>query len=163
MMERSMVLSIEAEMILRLVLAAFLGFLIGLERAFSGQPAGERTHALVALGSATFAVLSVTVFQAGDPIRIAAGVVTGLGFLGAGMIWRRKGEEIQGLTTAAGIWSVGGVGLAIGAGEYLLGISVAILVVLFLWLDRVLRIDERVARRRAKERSQEETEVDKPK
>jgi len=143
-----MALTFEAEMILRLILACLLGFLIGLERAFSGQPAGERTHALVALGSATFALLSITVFQAGDPIRIAAGVVTGLGFLGAGMIWRRQADEIQGLTTAAGIWAVGGVGLAIGAGAYLLGISVAILVMLFLWLDRVLKIDERLEHRR---------------
>ena len=147
-----MVLIFEAEMILRLILAAALGFLIGLERAFSGQPAGDRTHALVALGSATFALLSITVFRDGDPIRIAAGVVTGLGFLGAGMIWRRQGDEVRGLTTAAGIWTVGGVGLAIGAGSYLLGISVAILVLLFLWLDRVFKIDERVARRREKER-----------
>jgi putative Mg2+ transporter-C (MgtC) family protein len=151
MMEQSMVLTFEAEMILRLILAATLGFFIGLERAFSGQPAGERTHALVALGSATFALLSVTVFKAGDPIRIAAGVVTGLGFLGAGMIWRRREDGVQGLTTAAGIWVVGGVGLAIGAGAYLLGMTVAILVMVFLWLDKVLKIDERVERRREKE------------
>lgn len=149
-----MVLTFEAEMILRLVLAALLGFLIGLERSFSGQPAGERTHALVALGSATFALLSITVFRTGDPIRIAAGVVTGLGFLGAGMIWRRREDGVQGLTTAAGIWAIGGVGLAIGAGAYLLGITVAILVLLFLWLDRVLKIDERVTRRREKDRDQ---------
>lgn len=149
-----MVLTFEAEMVLRLILAAFLGFLIGLQRAFSGQPAGERTHALVALGSATFALLSITEFQGGDPIRIAAGVVTGLGFLGAGMIWRRREDGVQGLTTAAGIWVVGGIGLAIGTGSYLMGISVAILALMFLWLDKVLRIDERVARRREKERDQ---------
>jgi len=149
-----MVLTFEAEMVLRLILAAFLGFLIGLQRAFSGQPAGERTHALVALGSATFALLSITEFQGGDPIRIAAGVVTGLGFLGAGMIWRRREDGVQGLTTAAGIWVVGGIGLAIGTGSYLMGISVAILALIFLWLDKVLRIDERVARRREKERDQ---------
>ena len=149
-----MVLTFEAEMILRLILAATLGFFIGLERAFSGQPAGERTHALVALGAATFALLSVTVFKAGDPIRIAAGVVTGLGFLGAGMIWRKREDEIQGLTTAAGIWAVGGVGLAVGAGAYLLGISVAVLILLFLWIDRLLRIDERLEHRREKGRNQ---------
>jgi putative Mg2+ transporter-C (MgtC) family protein len=145
-------LTFEAELVLRLILAAFLGFLIGLQRAFSGQPAGERTHALVALGSATFALLSITEFQGGDPIRIAAGVVTGLGFLGAGMIWRRREDGVQGLTTAAGIWVVGGIGLAIGTGSYLLGISVTILVLLFLWLDKVLKLDERVARRGEKER-----------
>ena len=148
-----MVLTFEAEMVLRLILAASLGFLIGLQRAFSGQSAGERTHALVALGSATFALLSITEFEGGDPNRIAAGVVTGLGFLGAGMIWRRREEGVQGLTTAAGIWVVGGIGLAVGTGSYLLGISVAILVLLFLWLDKVLKIDERRQRRREKERN----------
>ena len=148
-----MVLTFEAEMVLRLILAAFLGFLIGLQRAFSGQPAGERTHALVALGSATFALLSITEFEGGDPNRIAAGVVTGLGFLGAGMIWRRREDGVQGLTTAAGIWVVGGIGLAVGTGSYLLGISVAILVGLILLLDQVLRIDERRQRRREKERN----------
>ena len=146
-----MVLTFEAEMVLRLILAAFLGFLIGLQRAFSGHSAGGRTHALVALGSATFALLSITEFEGGDPNRIAAGVVTGLGFLGAGMIWRRREEGVQGLTTAAGIWVVGGIGLAVGTGSYLLGISVAILVLLFLWLDKVLKIDERRQRRREKE------------
>ena len=99
-----MFLTFEVEMVLRLILAAFLGFLIGLQRAFSGHSAGGRTHALVALGSATFALLSITEFECGDPNRIAAGVVTGLGFLGAGMIWRRREEGVQGLTTAAGIW-----------------------------------------------------------
>ena len=148
-----MVLTFEAEIVLRLILAAFLGFLIGLQRAFSGQPAGERTHALVALGSATFALLSITEFEGGDPNRIAAGVVTGLGFLGAGMIWRRREDGVQGLTTAAGIWVVGGIGLAVGTGSYLLGISVAILVGLILLLDQVLRIDERRQRRREKERN----------
>ena len=148
-----MVLTFEAEMVLRLILAAFLGFLIGLQRTFSGHSPGERTHALVALGSATFALLSITEFEGGDPNRIAAGVVTGLGFLGAGMIWRPREEGVQGLTTAAGIWVVGGIGLAVGTGSYLLGISVAILVLLFLWLDKVLKIDERRQRRREKERN----------
>jgi putative Mg2+ transporter-C (MgtC) family protein len=148
-----MVLTFEVEMVLRLILAAFLGFLIGLQRSFSGHSAGERTHALVALGSATFALLSITEFEGGDPNRIAGGVVTGLGFLGAGMIWRRQEEGVQGLTTAAGIWVVGGIGLAVGTGSYLLGISVAILVLLFLWLNKVLKIDERRQRRREKEQN----------
>jgi len=140
------------ELIGRLILAVFLGFLIGLERELAGQPAGERTHALASLGAATFALISVTAFPGSDPARVAAGVVTGLGFLGAGMILKERGKEVHGLTTAAGIWAVGGIGLAIGAGLYLLGVTSAVLVGLLLALERLLRIDERLAMRREKER-----------
>ena len=135
--------SAEAEMIFRLVLSAFFGFLIGLERETKGQPAGERTHALVALGACAFAMISQSGFTDGDSTRVAAGVVTGLGFLGAGMILKESGNIIHGLTTAAGIWSIGAVGLAIGSGLYLLGISVAILIFIILASERVLHLDER--------------------
>ena len=138
----------DLEMVGRLVLAAFLGFVIGLERELTGRPAGERTHALVSLGAATFALISGTAFPGGDQARVAAGVVTGLGFLGAGMILKEKGQEVQGLTTAAGIWAVGGIGLAIGAGLYLLGIASAVLVGLILSSGGLLRIDARLARRK---------------
>ena len=117
-----MILIPEAEMVLRLFISALLGFMIGLERAFKGQPAGERTHALVAVASAAFAIISVHAFSdMFDAARVAAGVVTGLGFLGAGMILKEGNHEIHGLTTAAGGWAVGAVGLAIGSGLYLLG------------------------------------------
>ena len=145
----------EVELIGRLALAILLGFLIGLEREFEGQPAGERTHALTALGAATFALISGEAFPGSDPARVAAGVVTGLGFLGAGMILKDGGQErVQGLTTAAGIWAVGGVGLAIGSGLYLLGVSSAILVGLLLALERLLKIDERLKQRRQKKREE---------
>jgi putative Mg2+ transporter-C (MgtC) family protein len=143
-------LMLELELVGRLILAAFLGFVIGLERELAGQPAGERTHAMASLGAATFAVISVLAFPGGDTARVAAGVVTGLGFLGAGMILKGEGQEIHGLTTAAGIWAVGAIGLAIGAGMYLLGIASAVLVGLILASERVLRIDARLARRRLK-------------
>jgi putative Mg2+ transporter-C (MgtC) family protein len=136
------------EMLGRLVLAAALGFLIGLERELAGQPAGERTHALASLGAAVFALISVMAFPGSDPARVAAGVVTGLGFLGAGMILKEKEREVQGLTTAAGIWAVGGIGLAIGAGLYELGVTAAVLVGLLLALERLLKIDKRLERRR---------------
>jgi putative Mg2+ transporter-C (MgtC) family protein len=144
----------ELELVGRLILATLLGFLIGLERELAGHPAGERTHALAALGSATFALISVAAFPGSDPARVAAGVVTGLGFLGAGMILKQGDEKIHGLTTAAGIWAVGGMGLAIGAGLYLWGVSSAILVGLLLGLERVLKIDRWLAQRRQKERKQ---------
>ena len=139
----------EGELVARLILAAVLGFLIGLEREFRGQAAGERTHALVALGSAAFALISGRAFPGGDTARVAAGVVTGLGFLGAGMILKREGERIEGLTTAAGLWAVGSIGLAIGAGMYLLGTVTAALVGLILTAESILRLDERLERRRA--------------
>jgi uncharacterized membrane protein YhiD involved in acid resistance len=80
---------------------------------------------------------------------VAAGVVTGIGFLGAGMILKREGVKIEGLTTAAGIWAVGSMGLAIGAGMYLLGVVTAALVGLILVAESVLRLDERLEHRRA--------------
>jgi len=144
----------ELELVGRLALATLFGFLIGLEREFAGQPAGERTHALAALGSATFALISLLAFPGSDSARVAAGVVTGLGFLGAGMILKQGDEKVYGLTTAAGIWAVGGIGLSIGAGLYLLGTSTAILVGLLLGLERVLKIDQRLEQRRQKERKQ---------
>jgi putative Mg2+ transporter-C (MgtC) family protein len=140
----------EWEMIGRLLLAAFLGFAIGLERELAGQPAGERTHALVALGAATFGLVSLTAFPGSDTARVAAGVVTGIGFLGAGMILRREGQEVHGLTTAAGIWAVGGIGLSIGAGAYVLGVAAAVLVGTILALERWLKIDKRLEMHRTR-------------
>ncbi len=142
------------ELVGRLVLAALLGFSIGLEREIRGQAAGERTHALVALGAAAFALISGRAFPGGDTARVAAGVVTGIGFLGAGMILKKEGVRIEGLTTAAGIWAVGAIGLAIGAGMYLLGIVAAVLVGLILAAESVLKLDKRLERRRAKERKE---------
>lgn len=132
------------EIICRLVLSTVLGYLIGLERSLAGQPAGERTHALTSLGATTFALLSYTAFPGSDPARVAAGVVTGLGFLGAGMILRGRGREVHGLTTAAGIWAVGGIGLAVGTGRYILGLVSAVLVGFILGSDRIFKIHERV-------------------
>ena len=114
-------MSAELETIGRLALAAVVGFVIGREREAAGQTAGERTHALVARGSATFALLSLRALPNADSARVPAGVVTGLGFLGAGTILRDADNQIRGLTTAAGLWGVGAIGLAIGSGMYLIG------------------------------------------
>jgi putative Mg2+ transporter-C (MgtC) family protein len=149
------------ELVARLILAALLGYLIGLERELRGQAAGERTHALVALGAAAFAMISARAFPGGDTARVAAGVVTGIGFLGAGMILKRQGEKIEGLTTAAGIWAVGAIGVAIGAGMYLLGIVAAVLVGLILVAESILKLDERLEQRRA-EAATRDPQEDKP-
>ena len=94
-------------------------------------------------------MISGLAFPGGDTARVAAGVVTGIGFLGAGMILKREGVRIEGLTTAAGLWAVGSIGLAIGAGLYLLGTVTAALVGLILAAESILRLDERLVRRRA--------------
>jgi putative Mg2+ transporter-C (MgtC) family protein len=103
---------------LRLALAAALGGAIGLEREYRHKPAGLRTNMLIALGSALFSILSVELGAgAGSPDRIAAQVVTGIGFLGAGAILR-SGENVHGLTTAATIWVNAAIGMAAGLGAY---------------------------------------------
>ncbi|MBP1692320.1 MAG: MgtC/SapB transporter, partial [Chloroflexi bacterium] len=137
----------DIELIIRLVLAAILGYAIGLERRLTGHAAGDRTFALTALGSAMFAVISLRAFPEGDT-RIAAGVVTGLGFLGAGMILKGQEREVKGLTTAAGIWTVGAVGLAAGAGAYGIAIVGAALTLFLLASEQLLHIDQRIQARR---------------
>jgi putative Mg2+ transporter-C (MgtC) family protein len=113
----------DAQILLRLVLSWILSGLIGLERQVHRRSAGLRTHILVSLGSCLIMLTSLYVFdiyknQTGmDPARIAAGVITGIGFLGAGTIIRER-EGIKGLTTAASLWVVAGIGLAVGCGFY---------------------------------------------
>jgi len=111
------------DIFLRLALAAGLGGAIGLEREFRHKPAGLRTNMLIALGSALFSILSVELGgAAGSPDRVAAQIVTGIGFLGAGAILR-SGENVHGLTTAATIWVNAAIGMAAGAGHFVLAIS----------------------------------------
>ena len=117
------------EMIFRLILAAFFGGFIGIEREVSHRPAGLRTHILVSVGSALIMILSFNSFSGGDPARLAAQVVSGIGFLGAGTILR-QGNEVSGLTTAASLWVSAGIGLAVGAGEYKLA-GITVIIVLF--------------------------------
>ena len=132
------------EGLLRLLSAITAGGLVGLERELRGRQAGFRTYMLVCLGSCVVMVVSTRFahfqFHAPpgtninvDPARIAYGVMTGIGFLGAGVIVHGKGS-VRGLTTAAGIWCIAGVGLAIGFGLYLFGLLAAILMLIALWL-----------------------------
>jgi len=140
------------EVFLRLGLATLLGYLIGLERQLHGQSAGDRTHALAALGAAAFTMLSLTAFPGSESSRVAAQIVVGLGFVAAGVIIRDNSRgQIRGLTTAAGIWAVGAMGMAIGAGQYLIGGTVAVLIFVLLVSERLLKIDQRLARRRQKD------------
>lgn len=116
----------EILMAARTILAAVLGGLIGLERERHGREAGIRTYGAVALGACVFGLVSSHVAGA-DPTRIAAQVVTGIGFLGAGVILHERGQ-VAGLTTAATIWATASVGLAVAYGMYLLGVLTAAIV-----------------------------------
>jgi putative Mg2+ transporter-C (MgtC) family protein len=127
-------------MILRLLLAAVLGAIIGYQRERAGKYAGLRTHILICVGAAIFTIASIYGFSAaGDPARVAAGVVAGIGFIGAGAILHRDGGIVEGLTTAATIWAVAGIGLAAGAGLYLGSAVTAFLVLVVLLLPRPIR------------------------
>ncbi|MBC7461186.1 MAG: MgtC/SapB family protein [Thermoleophilia bacterium] len=135
----------EVELFLRLALAVALGGLIGVEREWRDRTAGLRTHILVCLGSAAFTIVSAYGFRewavdvssttrpniSSDPTRIAAQIVTGIGFLGAGAIFRSD-DGVRGLTTAASLWIMAAIGLAVGAGYYELAIEATVLILLVL-------------------------------
>jgi putative Mg2+ transporter-C (MgtC) family protein len=124
----------DIELLARLALAAVLGMVVGFEREHAGHTAGVRTHLLVAVGSALFTELSFVAFASSgdaDAARVAAQVVTGIGFLGAGAILR-YGRVVRGLTTAASIWAVAALGMAAGTGEYVLGIGGTVIILLAL-------------------------------
>lgn len=110
------------DMLLRIGLGLLLGAAVGFERQWRARTAGLRTNALVSLGATLFVMLSAYGFDSGDPTRVAAQVVSGIGFLGAGVIMKR-GPSISGLNTAATIWASAAVGCLAGAGSYLLAIA----------------------------------------
>ncbi len=131
----------DSQIVLRLVLSVLFSGLIGLERQMHRRSAGLRTHILVCLGSCLIMLTSLYVFDiykdkaTVDPARIAAGVITGIGFLGAGAIIREK-EGVKGLTTAASLWVVSGIGLAVGVGFYSAGIVTTVLALTALYFMR---------------------------
>lgn len=128
-------MNIYVDFSLRLFVAGLMGVLIGLEREYRAKEAGYRTHFLVALGSALMMIVSQYGFMDVlekdlvrlDPSRLAAQVVSGIGFIGAGTIILLQKQVVRGLTTAAGVWATAGIGLAIGAGMYLIGILATLL------------------------------------
>jgi putative Mg2+ transporter-C (MgtC) family protein len=132
--------STSIHLLLRLLLAIGLGGAIGLERELSDKPAGFRTNILICLGAALFTQMSIMIATvsavpagSGDPTRIAAQIVSGMGFLGAGTILQARGN-VRGLTTAATLWTVAAIGMTVGAGAYSLAIGATILVILVLVL-----------------------------
>ena len=132
-------MSSQVEVILRLLLAVGLGAAIGYQRERAGKVAGLRTHILISIGAAVFTLASIYGFGgAVDPSRVAAGVVVGVGFVGAGLIFRGpRGEEVAGLTTAVTIWVTAAIGLAAGAGMYLLSTVTTLITIGILVLPRI--------------------------
>ncbi len=124
------------EIVGRILLAAILGGLIGLEREYRGYTAGVRTNALVCMGSTLFADTSG--LFGGDSSRITAQIVSGIGFLGAGLIFR-EGDTLKGVTTAATIWTVAAVGIAIGAQAYIVAVFAALFAIVLLELSPVTK------------------------
>ena len=131
----------ELEYVLRLILALGLGAILGFERERVDKPAGLRTHILVSLGSCLFTILSLTAFPGSDPARIASYIVVGIGFIGAGTIIQTR-ERIIGITTAASLWIVASIGMATGAGLYLLAVTTTALA----YLTLRLRVLEKLVR-----------------
>ena len=130
----------EIAIILKIMLAAMLGGIVGLERELSHKEAGLRTNILIAIGSTLITILSFKIAAlapGADPARLTAQIVSGIGFLGAGAIIQAR-FAVHGLTTAATIWTVAAIGIAVGSGFYLLAFVVAILVVIVLTVFRLL-------------------------
>ena len=137
------------EMVLRLLLSTVLGSLIGLERETHGRPAGLRTHILVCLGSTLFTIASYIVAgKVFDPRRITAQIVTGVGFLGAGTIIH-QGSVVRGLTTAASIWTIAAIGVAVGIGGQGLILGVITAVILFTTLNFMPKVERYISGRRS--------------
>ncbi len=132
-----------SDIILRLIVALFLGSVIGAERALVHKEAGMKTHALVSIGSALFVIISEAMAQKYgttsnfEPIRMASQIVVGVGFLGAGSIVF-QGSKLRGLTTAGGLWVVAGIGMASGFGLFTVAITTTILVLLILVAMNIL-------------------------
>lgn len=135
----------------RMVLSMVIGGILGVERGYRNRPAGFKTHMLVCMGSAMVMMTgqyTFETFQASDPSRLAAQVVSGIGFLGAGTIMVTKKSQVRGLTTAAGLWTAAGLGLAVGIGFYegaIIGaISVLFVMVVMYRMDSVIKERSRV-------------------
>lgn len=121
----------DTEIILRFLLAALWGGIVGMEREYNSKSAGLRTMMLISIGACFFTIMSIHLGKDIAPDRIASNIVTGIGFLGAGVIFRGQ-NRVNGITTAATIWVVAAVGMGIGGGYYLAAISASILVVIIL-------------------------------
>ncbi len=132
-----------SEIVIRLVIAVLAGAVIGAEREYMSKSAGLRTLIMISLGSAIFTIASVLVGTGDSHDRIASNIVTGIGFLGAGVIFKEE-NKVKGLTTAASVWATAAIGMAIGNGNYILGASATLLV--FISLSFMTNVEELIER-----------------
>lgn len=128
----------------QILLSIVLGGVLGWQRERLGKSAGPRTYGLVAAGATLFTLLAIHAFPGvTGAINIAAGIVTGVGFLGAGMIFHRDNHHVDNLTTAAGFWAMAAIGMAVGAGYYILGVGTTVIILaVFLFNERKYRDDQ---------------------
>lgn len=132
-----------SQILLRMFLALFVGSILGFERTRNKKAAGIRTHALVCISSASITIISAYGFGEFangniDPARLAVGIITGIGFLGAGIIWKGPVGDVRGLTTAANIWAAAGLGIGVGLGHFFLTFVTVTLMQLALEISRIL-------------------------
>jgi putative Mg2+ transporter-C (MgtC) family protein len=140
-------LSPTLEFLIRLLVASLIGALIGFERKYRAKGAGIGTHVLVAIGAALFMIVSQHGFEGAprfDAARVAAGVVSGIGFLGGGIILKQQ-NRVSGLTTAAGLWVTAAMGLSIGSGMYVLGVGASLIVLV--WADITHLMTRKIGKR----------------
>lgn len=135
------------EQILRLLIAAILGGIIGVERESVHKPAGLRTHVFVSMGSALFTLIALAgipnMSASYDPYRMIGSILTGVGFIGGGVIIHRSDHQVEGITTAAGLWVAAGIGISVGIGNYVLAIAtVLITLITLLGVGRVSKHEE---------------------
>ena len=143
-----MITGVEVDIITKLILAAFLGGVIGFERELHHKPSDLRTQALVCMGAAFFTMIP-SAFGDADPLRLAGGVVTGIGFLAAGIIFRAE-NKVHGLTTAAEIWVIAAVGVAVGMGLYYAAIVATVIILIILGPLKTVEeeMEEKVAKKK---------------
>ncbi|BAV04964.1 putative Mg2+ transporter-C (MgtC) family protein [Filimonas lacunae] len=137
----------DIEIVFRFLLAALWGGLVGAEREYRSKSAGFRTMIMISMGSCFFTIMSMGIGGVSNPDRIAANIVTGIGFLGAGVIFKESNNRVQGITTAATIWSVAAVGMGIGGGYYLAAgaaslLILAVLAVLHSWETLIDKLNQ---------------------
>ncbi len=140
-----MSLSLQAEAVFFLILAALLSMIIGMDRERRNRPAGLRTHMLVGIGACLFTLLSIHAFPGSDSGRVAAQIVVGIGFLGAGTIIQHK-KNVRDLTTAASIWVTAAMGMAVGTGAWFLALSATVIIWIVLAFIRRFSKDEATLR-----------------
>ena len=122
----------EIEMLIRFLMAALWGGIVGLEREYHGKSAGFRTMIMISIGACFFTIMSKEIGAPNNPDRIASNIITGIGFLGAGVIFRGGENRVSGITTAATIWAVAAIGMGIGAGYYLAAAAASLLIIFVL-------------------------------